>query len=155
MINVVKKELAGENRQHYVDVRTMIAYEKKNNLLYRSGGLSGTDALLQLHRALEFVCDFMKELMKDEEEEPALGQVASELYLATVGRFHPSILSRTFSGVLYLLPSRTTIQDRITRENEEAEELMRRVMPEAIWSVTQTYEACQALYRDNDLPFRM
>ncbi|KAG0722584.1 hypothetical protein GWK47_044220 [Chionoecetes opilio] len=115
--------------------------------------------------------------MKDEEEEPALGQVASELYLATVGRFHPSILSRTFSGVRICCPaeppSRTgtktsvRVMERdggedsveayreITRENEEAEELMRRVMPEAIWSVTQTYEACQALYRDNDLPFRM
>ncbi|KAG0719894.1 Ceramide-1-phosphate transfer protein [Chionoecetes opilio] len=72
-INILKKELAGKNRQHYVDVRTMIAYEKKNNLMFRPDCLSGTNALLQLHRLLEFLPDFMKELVKDDEEEPALG----------------------------------------------------------------------------------
>lgn len=60
----------------------------------------------------EFTSDFMKELLA-EEEEPPLGRVASELYRATVGRFHPPILATPFSGVLLLLPARAVIRSRV------------------------------------------
>ncbi|KAG0717283.1 Ceramide-1-phosphate transfer protein [Chionoecetes opilio] len=112
--------------------------------------LSGTDAVLHLNRGLKLAIGLMKEMMKDEEE-PTFGQVASELYLTTMAKFHPSMLSTMFSGVLLLMPSRATVRNRIARGTDEGEVLLRRLMPEAIRSVTQTYEACQALYRQHDL----
>ncbi|KAG0729217.1 Ceramide-1-phosphate transfer protein [Chionoecetes opilio] len=150
LMDVIRKEMAGKNGRYYVDVKTMINYEKENDLVYRSSPMSGTDAFLKLNRVLELAIGIMKEIMEDEEE-PTLGQVASEVYLTTTAKFHPSILSTMLSGVLLLMPSRATVRNRITRGTDEGEALMRRLMPEVMRSVKQTYEACLALYREHDL----
>ncbi|MPC15978.1 hypothetical protein E2C01_008785 [Portunus trituberculatus] len=76
---VVQKKMARENGQHYVNLKSMIKYEMENSLLVQKS-TSGTKAILLLHRGMEFTCQFLREMIK-EEEEPKLG-------VATMKRFH-------------------------------------------------------------------
>ncbi|KAK8389955.1 hypothetical protein O3P69_012874 [Scylla paramamosain] len=148
-IATLRKKMAGENSQYYVDLKTMIKYETENGLVVEKS-MSGTEALLMLHRGLEFARDFMTELVK-EKEEPKLSEAASRIYVSTTGRFHPPILRETFSLVLRMLPNRATIRSRVAKENEEAEETLKRLLPEVIKSVTETYDVCQRIYQDYNL----
>ncbi|XP_045104040.1 ceramide-1-phosphate transfer protein-like [Portunus trituberculatus] len=145
----LQKKMAGANGQYYMDMKTMIKYETENDLIEHQKSMSGTEALLMLHRGLEFARDFMLELLKDEESE--LGEVASRIYLSTTGKYHPPLLRTPFSLVLKLLPCRSKIRRKVAKENEEVEETLKKLLPEAISSVTETYNACQKMFKDHDL----
>ncbi|XP_050699245.1 ceramide-1-phosphate transfer protein-like isoform X2 [Eriocheir sinensis] len=146
----LKEKLAGETRQHYVDARTMLDYEVRMGVAGCTSPPSGAVSFLHLHRGFEFASNFM-EVLLEEEEEPSLGQVASTLYKATVGRFHPPILSTPFSAVLLLLPSRATVRRRIVKGNTELEGKLKKLMPDIIKAVKETYAASQTLYQERDL----
>ncbi|KAK8404018.1 hypothetical protein O3P69_000230 [Scylla paramamosain] len=108
---VVQKKMARENGQHYVNLKSMIKYEMENSLLVQKS-TSGTKAILLLHRGLEFTCEFLKEMMK-EEEEPKLGEIASKIYLSTTGSYQATYLREPFSCVLKMLPTRATLRNRM------------------------------------------
>ena len=48
----LRKYLAGKDGHHYVDMKTMIEYEKKKDMIYRKSPQSGTELALMLHRGL-------------------------------------------------------------------------------------------------------
>lgn len=149
-LSQLKEKLAGETRQHYVDVRTMLDYEVKMGVAGCTSPPSGAVSFLHLHRGFELASDFIEALL-EEEEEPSLGQVASTLYKATVGRFHPPILSTPFSAVLLLLPCRATVRRRLVKGNPELEGELKKLMADCIQSVKETYAASQTLYQERDL----
>ncbi|XP_045118269.1 ceramide-1-phosphate transfer protein-like [Portunus trituberculatus] len=146
---VVQKKMARENGQHYVNLKSMIKYEMENSLLVQKS-TSGTKAILLLHRGMEFTCQFLREMIK-EEEEPKLGEIASKIYLSTTGSYQATYLREPFSCVLKLLPTRATLRNRVAKGKEEAEEKVMRLLFDAIKSITETYDAVQKIYSENNL----
>ncbi|KAG0704989.1 hypothetical protein GWK47_024598 [Chionoecetes opilio] len=126
----------------------MIAYEKNNNLLFRRIVCPVPNALLQ-RTEYGSSCLTSEGAGEDDEEEPCWTVASS--YLANDGTFSILLSRGPYLASCICCPAEPPSRTRyITQGNEEAEELIKRVMPEAIWSVTQTYEACQALYREHD-----
>lgn len=51
-VAILQSHLNSENSTHFATVKTMIEYEKSNNLLKKSNYVSGSRTLLRLHRGL-------------------------------------------------------------------------------------------------------
>ena len=98
---------------HYRTVQKMIEYEKTNNLLEMdiSKRPSGTRTLLRLHRALEFVSQFMLEVSRLEDDK-GTADVARECYKKTLAKYHPWYIKKSASIAMYTLPYRYQLVER-------------------------------------------
>merc|ERR1719219_3254114 len=61
---LLEKYLTGDKKEHYQTVKSMIEYETKNNLIKtkKKDDPSGSRTLLRLHRALEYITEFLGKL---------------------------------------------------------------------------------------------
>merc|ERR1712215_435966 len=64
-ITTLEKYLAGDNKEHYQTIKSMIDYEVKNDLIKtkKRDDPSGSRTLLRLHRALEFILGWFRKLL--------------------------------------------------------------------------------------------
>ncbi|XP_045604388.1 ceramide-1-phosphate transfer protein isoform X2 [Procambarus clarkii] len=149
-VRLLREYCSGEAVVHYHTLHSMIDYETKHNLLTSKAKPSGARTLLRLHRALEFVTEFLVVLV-DPTEEGSFGRKVSELYGRTLAKYHGLLIRKTFSGILLLIPKRQTIINRLANGNSEAEKEAMAEMPRVIQTMKDAYNFTQKLYQDNDL----
>ncbi|KAK8734653.1 hypothetical protein OTU49_005914 [Cherax quadricarinatus] len=149
-VALLREYLGGEVGDHYHTLHSMITYETQTNLLTSKTRLSGARTLLRLHRALEFVTEFLEVLVCPSEEGSFGGQV-SELYGRTLAKHHGLVIRKTFSGILLLLPKRDTIIHRMTNGSPVAEKVAMSELPSVIVTMREAYNFTQKLYEEHDL----
>lgn len=149
-VEILREYRGGEEGDHYHSIQSMITYEKEHDLLINKNKPSGARTLLRLHRALEFVTEFLAILI-DGSMEGSFGKNVSELYSCTLGKFHGMLLRTTFSGALLLIPRRETIINRLTNGSAEAEKVAYAEMPYVIEMMKAIYDHTQKLYEENGL----
>ena len=106
---LLEKYLASDKKEHYRTVKSMIAYEVgklfelgklimssiqvENNLIKtkKKDDPSGSRTLLRLHRALEYVYEFLS-CLEDLEDDTYLGQVSKDAYEKSLQKYHPWIV---------------------------------------------------------------
>ena len=107
---LLEKYLASDKKEHYRTVKSMIAYEVgryifelgelimssiqvENNLIKtkKKDDPSGSRTLLRLHRALEYVYEFLS-CLEDLDDDTYLGQVSKDAYEKSLQKYHPWIV---------------------------------------------------------------
>ncbi|XP_054164619.1 ceramide-1-phosphate transfer protein-like [Oppia nitens] len=111
ILDVYLKE--SENGHQYQTLQSMIAYEKTSNLLKIdiSKRPSGARTLLRLHRALEFVAQFMLEVSRLDDDK-GTAEVARLCYKRTLAKYHPWVIKQSASLAMYTLPYRYQLVQR-------------------------------------------
>ncbi|MCL4123588.1 UNVERIFIED_CONTAM: hypothetical protein GTU68_062348 [Idotea baltica] len=135
---------------YYYSIQSMIEYEKESTILESTTEVSGSRTLLRLHRALEFIIGFLEELRKASEE-TKLGSISSEVYNQTLAKHHGWIIAKTVSTLLYLMPSKQTIVDKVTNGNIDVRAQNEALLPEVIEVMRSVYNMTQKLYEDYDI----
>ncbi|XP_076451848.1 ceramide-1-phosphate transfer protein-like [Babylonia areolata] len=96
---------------HYVTLQSMLAYEVGQGIQGHRGRLpAGTRQFLRLHRALEFILEFMRQL-RHSDEHAKTSHIASEVYGRTLSKHHPWITRQLSALAVYMLPSKKFLID--------------------------------------------
>lgn len=90
----------------------MIEYEKANNLLQDQKRPSGARTLLRLHRALEFISQFLHEVTKIEDDASTTPS-ARNAYGRTLSKFHPWYIRKSVQVATFALPYRKNLIERV------------------------------------------
>merc|ERR1711970_1247362 len=142
-ITTLEKYLAGEEKQHYQNIKTMIDYEVKNDLIKtkKKDDPSGSRTLLRLHRALEYI-----------EDEGYCSVISREAYEATLMKYHPWVVQKAAKLAMGLLPTKKGLIAKVCPDGDEAAlKKAHQDFPKAVTAMRSVYEATQVFYRDNNL----
>eukprot|EP00116_Pleurobrachia_bachei_P002491 sb/3462753/ len=93
----------------YLTVRAMIKHERESGCVAKERD-NGCRTLLRLHRALEFVAEFMNAIYEASEE--SLVNPVWDAYNGTLAAHHTWLIRKTVGGAMYTLPTRTTLLDQ-------------------------------------------
>ena len=140
---------------HYTTVQKMIEYEKTNNLLELdySKRPSGSRTLLRLHRALEFVSQFMLEVSRLEDDK-GTADVARDCYKKTLSKYHPWIIRKSASLAMYTLPYRHQLVERAycgSVPDNETRMSVSDCMNRLALVAEEVFSATHKLYDEHDL----
>ncbi|KAJ8944104.1 hypothetical protein NQ314_009547 [Rhamnusium bicolor] len=90
-IDILNEFVRDDNMsENFITVKTMIEYEKQNDLLNKKGHTSGSRTLLRLHRGLDFIQLFLKKL-GDLKNEEATSIACRDAYDQTLAKHHPFV----------------------------------------------------------------
>lgn len=109
-------ELITRDEQNYTTIRTMIAHEKENKILEKSNHSNGTRTLLRLHRGLDFIKEFLRQLgnLSDTDRTSSCCQDA---YNKTLAKHHPWVIRKGAIVAMYTMPSRELLFKKVCGEN--------------------------------------
>lgn len=152
-ITTLEKYLAGDKKEHYQTIRTMIEYEIKNDLIKtkKKDDPSGSRTLLRLHRALEYIIGFLHKL-EDIQDDGYCSGISREAYEATLMKYHPWVVQKAAKLAMGLLPTKKGLVSKVCPEgNEAALKKAHEDFPKAVSAMRNVYEATQVFYKDNNL----
>jgi len=139
-----------ESSQYYDTVQSMIQYEVSNNITVVKGKPpSASRTLLRLHRALEFIIQFLVSVTNVSDSDP-LGPVANKVYHDTLGQHHIWVIRKAVSFGVSRLPTRIQLLEQMD-ENGEAVDKTLQLLNQAVLDAQPIYDTVQELYADNDL----
>lgn len=145
---ILQDHRQGEQGSNYETLQTMVQYEVENNLVVGKKKPSGCSALLPLHRALEFICDFLIRL-HDSDNSCRFSTEAVAAYDATIAKYHPWIVRQVVHVALYAaLPRRQQLL--IKMKVDDSAETMEQITC-LIHSCRLVFDTTQELFTKHDL----
>ncbi|KAK7094118.1 ceramide-1-phosphate transfer protein-like [Littorina saxatilis] len=135
---------------HYVTLQSMMQYEMQQGIVGDKGRHpSGTRQFLRLHRALEFILEFMRQL-RHSDDHAKTSHIASEVYGCTLSKHHPWVTRQLAALAVHTLPPKKFLIDIMCKHDyHKVHELIDDVTKEG----QPIYDVTQKLYADNDLVF--
>ncbi|XP_044268372.1 ceramide-1-phosphate transfer protein [Tribolium madens] len=149
-MDVLAEFLANEKiSDNFVTVKKMIEYERDNQLLHKKGYTSGSRTLLRLHRGLDFIREFLKNVgeLKDEEN---TGGVCREAYDRTLAKHHPYMIRKGAQIAMYTLPTREQLLKKVCGDEIGVKEALE-TLPKTLDATDAVYTRIEALYTNYDL----
>ncbi|KAG7209813.1 hypothetical protein KM043_011427 [Ampulex compressa] len=112
----VLTELLGKDEQNYVTIKSMIHYEKENKLLEKADYVNGARTLLRLHRGLDFIREFLRELgeLSDSDKTSSCCQDA---YNKTLAKHHPWVIRKAAIVAMYTMPTKELLFKKVCGNN--------------------------------------
>jgi len=147
-ILILEAYLASENSAHYRTIQSMVNYERENEILTKtSDPLSGSRTLLRLHRALEFVIEFLSKISSVGDEDK-VASYAQDAYNTTLAKHHSWLIRKTANIAMYALPVKSTLMTQTCQqERDHAHDLVDQVVASASF----LYSSVQSLYEKENL----
>ncbi|XP_029680667.1 ceramide-1-phosphate transfer protein [Formica exsecta] len=111
LTNLLKK-----NDQQYTTVKSMIEYEKENKQLEKPDLSNGTRTLLRLHRGLDFIREFLRQL-GDLSDGDKTSSCCQDAYNKTLAKHHPWVIRKAAIVAMYAMPNREALLRKVCGEN--------------------------------------
>lgn len=146
-IGILRDYRKSDSGDHYKTIQSMIKYEVDSNTTNNKKKASGSRTLLRLHRALEFVSDFLIAI-KESDEHAKLSGVCSKSYYRTLSKHHPWIIRKGVDVAVYTIPSRKHFMEKL-KVHDIAE--TERVLGETGTLGMKIFNVVEKLYSDNKL----
>lgn len=105
-------ELIGKNDQNYTSVKSMIEYEKENKLLEKRDYVNGARTLLRLHRGLDFIREFLRQL-GDLSDSDKTSSCCQDAYNKTLAQHHPWVIRKAAVVAMYTMPTRELLFKKV------------------------------------------
>ncbi|KAH0547383.1 ceramide-1-phosphate transfer protein [Cotesia glomerata] len=101
---------------NYQSIKTMIDYEKENKLLEKSDYTNGARTLLRLHRGLDFIREFLRQLGELKETDKT-SNCCQDAYQKTLSKHHPWVIRKAAVVAMYTMPTREVLFKKVCGEN--------------------------------------
>ncbi|XP_003426637.1 ceramide-1-phosphate transfer protein [Nasonia vitripennis] len=108
--------LIDKDQENYVTVKKMIEYEKENNLLRKSDFVNGARTLLRLHRGLDFISEFLRQLGELSDSDNT-STCCKDAYNKTLAKHHPWLIRKAAIVAMYTMPSREMLFKKVCGDN--------------------------------------
>ncbi|XP_060828086.1 ceramide-1-phosphate transfer protein [Bombus pascuorum] len=101
----VLNDLINKDDRNYTTIKSMIEYEKENKILDKGDHSNGARTLLRLHRGLDFIREFLRQLgeLSDSDKTSSCCQDA---YNKTLAKHHPWVVRKAAVVAMYTMPTR-------------------------------------------------
>ena len=130
-------------QDEYRTVEAMIEYELKTKT---KKTMRASRTLLRLHRALEFVLEFMQEI-RNADDSVRISEVASLAYDRTLAKFHPWLIRKGVHVAVYTLPHRKHLLQKMKIPDDRVKEVLGSIIDIG----RLIYDETQELYASNNL----
>ncbi|XP_015191808.1 PREDICTED: ceramide-1-phosphate transfer protein [Polistes dominula] len=109
-------DLLNKNDQNYVTIKSMLEHEKENKLIEKSDNVNGARTLLRLHRGLDFIREFLRQLgeLSDTDKTSTCCQDA---YNKTLAKHHPWVIRKAAIVAMYTMPTREILFKKVCGAN--------------------------------------
>ncbi|XP_055702786.1 ceramide-1-phosphate transfer protein [Phlebotomus papatasi] len=145
-VEILEELKTKEGKENFKSFQKMIAYEKDSGLLEKKDYVSGCRTLLRLHRGLDFIREFLRQLGTLSPDDKT-GTCCQNAYNATLANFHPWLIRKGVSVAVYGLPTRDQLLDRVCKDKQAAVE----ALPRTLEILKQVYDRTQSMYTAHDL----
>lgn len=105
-------ELINKDDQNYKTVKTMIEYEKESKLLEKADYTNGARTLLRLHRGLDFIKEFLRQL-GDLSDSDKTSSCCQDAYDRTLAKHHPWVIRKAAVVAMYTMPTREVLFKKV------------------------------------------
>ncbi|XP_076242017.1 ceramide-1-phosphate transfer protein [Calliopsis andreniformis] len=105
-------ELVSKDDQNYTTVKSMIIYEKENNILDKGDYTNGARTLLRLHRGLDFIREFLRQLSELSDTEKT-SSCCQDAYNKTLAKHHPWVIRKAAVVAMYTMPTREFLLKKV------------------------------------------
>ncbi|XP_043260436.1 ceramide-1-phosphate transfer protein [Colletes gigas] len=105
-------ELMSKDDQNYTTVKSMILYEKENNILSKTNYTNGARTLLRLHRGLDFIREFLRQL-GDLSDSDKTSSCCQDAYNRTLAKHHPWVIRKAAVVAMYTMPTRELLFKKV------------------------------------------
>ncbi|XP_011495375.1 PREDICTED: ceramide-1-phosphate transfer protein [Ceratosolen solmsi marchali] len=112
----ILQNLIEKDENNYCSIKTMIEYEKKNNLLQKKDFVTGSRTLLRLHRGLDFISEFLRQLSELSDSDNT-STSCQDAYNMTLAKHHSWIIRKAAVVAMYTMPSRAVLFKKVCGEN--------------------------------------
>ena len=109
--------------------------------------LPGSRTLLRLHRALEFITLFLRQI-QNSADDTKLGDIGSTAYLLTLSKHHTWIIRKGVGLALYILPTKAQLMERLSDQHVP---VMNEEFGQVVDSIQPVYDIVQKLYMDSNI----
>lgn len=150
-LRIMEQLQASPQREHYVSLQSMMAYETGNQLVdvdRRSRHPdSGCRTVLRLHRALRWLQLFLEGL-RTSAEDARTSVLCTDSYNASLAAYHPWIVRRAVTVAFCTLPTRKVFLEAMNVGSpEQAVEMLGEALP----FIERVYDVSQKLYAQHSL----
>jgi len=109
-------DLKNKDIQNYTTVKSMIEYERENKLLEKTDFVNGARTLLRLHRGLDFIREFLRQL-GDLSDVDKTSCCCQDAYNKTLAKHHPWVIRKAAVVAMYTMPTREALFKKVCGEN--------------------------------------
>jgi len=145
-LEVLRQHRKGDKAKEYQTIQDMVAFEVNNNLIKRKGKdyTAGTTNLLRIHRALDFIIEFLKgvpDLNPDDKSCP----LAQEAYKKTLKKHHPWMVQKAALLAMHTLPLKKLLLEKISGNTFGSDEYKaaENILPHGVKVMGEVYEKNQ------------
>merc|ERR1712226_1724500 len=149
----LEKYLAGDEKERYQNIKSMIDYEVEHDLIKtkKKDDPSGSRTLLRLHRALEYIIAFLHKL-DDIQDADLCSVISVEAYEATLMKYHPWVVQKAAKLAMKLLPTKGGLTLKVHPEgSEEGIKKTLENFPKAVSAMRAAYDALHVHYEEKNL----
>ncbi|XP_077294671.1 ceramide-1-phosphate transfer protein [Arctopsyche grandis] len=136
-IKIMEKHAVGEESRHYETFRKMMHFEKDTGLHEKIDFVSGSRTMLRLHRGLDFIRLFLKELGSGDEASNTC-TVCQKAYSDSLAEYHPWYIRQAAMLAMHALPSKKDLLLKIFGSEE--------ALKQALSALTDTLKTCDEVY---------
>ncbi|XP_012263217.2 ceramide-1-phosphate transfer protein [Athalia rosae] len=140
-------ELYSKDEQNYKTIKSMIQHEAENNLLQKSDYVNGSRTLLRLHRGLDFIREFLRQLSDLSESDKTSG-CCQDAYNKTLAKHHPWIIRKGAIVAMYAMPTRDLLFKKVCGDNVQRNI---DVLPKMLEVTADVFNRTHKLYDVNKL----
>jgi len=151
-IEVLRVHRAGPNAEHYAFIRAMVEHEVNANLIRHKSRDSSTGArnLLRLHRALEYISQFLLVLPGLETSDKCCPS-SQNAYKKTLAKHHPWVVQKAALMAMHMLPTKEGLIHKFCGESEEEYLKAASTMVKAVDKMNLVYERTQEIYQQHNI----
>ncbi|XP_041378110.1 ceramide-1-phosphate transfer protein-like [Gigantopelta aegis] len=142
-VGILREYRSLPEKEEFKTIQSMIQYEMRTKT---TKTMKASRTLLRLHRALEFVLEFMQEI-SNADDSVRMSEVGSQAYDRTLAKFHPWLIRKGVHIAVYTLPNRKHLLQKMKIPDEKAKE----VLVSVIEVGRLIYDETQELYTTNNL----
>ncbi|CAD1473025.1 unnamed protein product [Heterotrigona itama] len=108
----ILNDLISKDDQNYTTIKSMIQYEKESKILDKGDYTNGARTLLRLHRGLDFIREFLRQLgeLSDSDKTSSCCQDA---YNKTLAKHHPWVIRKAAVVAMYTMPTRELLFKKV------------------------------------------
>lgn len=135
----------GENGSNFTTIRSMLEFEVSRGIPEQHNHMSGSRALLKLHRGLAFIREFLSSFRQLQPTEKTR-KACQESYDKTLAQYHSWVVRKAAYLAMLAMPTRDQLLQRSVGTRDEDVRDALNVLPEIIDVAKVVYDRTQRLY---------
>ncbi|CAG2068368.1 unnamed protein product [Timema podura] len=148
-IGILEELQKADSTGNFSTFKKMVNYERDNGLLNKQGYVSGSRTLLRLHRGLDFIRLFLKQIEELKAEEKTV-KACQDAYNCTLAKYHGWLIRKSAVLAMHALPTREALLIKVCGSREEIERGVQ-VLPKMLEVTAEAYKRTDDLYTACDL----